>query len=80
MRRSALLSAVVAASISLVVGGASAGTARPGAVRVCGSAWTAAPLPAISGSGGLEDVAASSPTDAWAVGHRSTPATRKATP
>ena len=77
MRRSALLSAVVAASISLVVGGASAGTARLGAARVCGSAWTAAPLPAISGSGGLEDVAASSPTDAWAVGHRFDPGDQK---
>ena len=77
MRRSALLSAVVAASISLVVGGASVGTARPGAARVCGAAWTAAPLPAISGSGGLEDVAASSPTDAWAVGHRFDPGDQK---
>ena len=80
MRRSALLSAVVAASISLVIGGASAGTARLGAARVCGSAWTAAPLPAISGSGGLEAVAASSPTDAWAVGHRFDPGDQKATP
>ncbi len=44
---------------------------------MCGSAWTAAPLPAISGSGGLEDVAASSPTDAWAVGHRFDPGDQK---
>ena len=48
-----------------------------GAARVCGSAWTAAPLPAISGSGGLEDVAATSPTDAWAVGHRYDPGDQK---
>lgn len=60
----------IAAAISLVLGGASTGAARPTGGRACGIAWTAASQPALSGSGGLDDVAAASPTDAWAVGHR----------
>ena len=60
----------IATAMSLVLGGATIGEARSGSGRTCGAAWTVAPQPAISGSGGLEDVAASSSTDAWAVGHR----------
>ncbi|MGZ5213550.1 MAG: hypothetical protein ACXWEG_10715 [Actinomycetota bacterium] len=63
----------IAAAGAMVMGGASIGVARSAVMRVCGAAWTAAPQPAISGSGGLEDVAATSSTDAWAVGHRFDP-------
>jgi len=67
-RMTATLSA--AAVIASVLGRVPAGTARPMSGRACGSAWTVAAQPAPSGSGGLEDVAASSVVDAWAVGHR----------
>ncbi len=60
----------IVATMSLVLGGTTSGYARPAPGRTCGAAWTVAPQPAISGAGGLEDVAASSSTDAWAVGHR----------
>ena len=66
-RRSAACVSIAAAA--LVMGGTSIGVARPAVHRACGVAWTAAPQPAISGSGGLEDVSATSSTDAWAVGH-----------
>ncbi len=59
----------IVATMSLVLGGTTSGYARPAPGRTCGAGWTVAPQPAISGAGGLEDVAASS-TDAWAVGHR----------
>lgn len=71
-RAAALLS--VGAAVSLVVGGAPTGAARLVDRRACGAAWTAAAQPALSGSGGLEDVAATSSTDAWAVGNRYDPA------
>lgn len=58
---------------ALVMGGASIGVARSAVGRACGAAWTAAPQPALSGSGGLAGVAATSSTDAWAVGHRFDP-------
>jgi hypothetical protein len=63
----------IASAMSLVLGGTTTGLARPASGRTCGTAWTVAPQPAISGSSGLEDVAASSSTDAWAVGHRFDP-------
>jgi len=63
----------VATVMSLVLGGAATSLARPAPGRTCGAAWTVAVQPSISGSGGLEDVAASSTTDAWAVGHRFDP-------
>jgi hypothetical protein len=65
---------VIAAAMSLALGGASIGAARPEAGGVCGVAWTVAPQPVISGSGGLDDMAAISPTDAWGVGSRYDPA------
>lgn len=77
MRRAIVTSLVVTASIMCVVAAGSIGNARPTAARVCGVAWTAGPFPAISGSGGLEDVAAVSATDAWAVGHRYDPGDQK---
>ncbi len=70
MGRSGAVRLSIATAMSLVLGGTSIGTAQPATGRACGSAWTVAPQPAISGSGGLDDVAATSPTDAWAVGHR----------
>jgi hypothetical protein len=76
VRRAIATSLVVTASISFVVA-SSVGNAHPAAAHVCGAAWTAAPLPAISGSGGLEDVAAVSATGAWAVGHRYDPGDQK---
>jgi hypothetical protein len=64
---------IVAAS-SLVLGAAPSGAAAGlSAVRLCGAGWTAAPQPAIAGSGGLAGVVATSPADAWAVGHRFDP-------
>ncbi len=69
-RRSAIWPSILAA-VSLVSASASTVAALPMSGRACGSTWTVATQP--SGSGGLEDVAATSPTDAWAVGHRYDP-------
>ena len=78
MRRGAFTSVMtIVAIVAFVVGDAAIGSAHPALARACGSAWTAAPLPAITGSGGLEDVAAASPTDAWAVGNRYDPGDQK---
>ena len=62
----------VATVLSLVVGGAWVATARSSGFA-CGSDWTAATMPPIAGTGGLDDVAAFSSTDAWAVGSRYDP-------
>ncbi len=62
----------VATALSLVVGGAWVATARSSGFA-CGSDWTAATMPPIAGTGGLDDVAAFSSTDAWAVGSRYDP-------
>ena len=72
-RRGAAWLLIVSAS-SFVLGAAPVGAARPAAGRTCGVAWTVATQPAISGSGSLEDVSATSSTDAWAVGSRYDPA------
>ena len=64
----------VGAVMFLVVGGAPTGAARQVDRRACGAAWTVATQPALSGSGTLEDVAATAATDAWAVGNRYNPA------
>jgi len=68
MRRTlvAVLSIVTAGSLVLI--GVPAGTARPMGGRGCTGAWTVAPQPAPAGSGGLNAAAATSSSDAWAVG------------
>ena len=73
MRRGVISIGAIAASLTLVIAGVAVGSARPATARVCGTAWTAAPLPAIVGTGGLDDVSATSATDAWAVGFRYDP-------
>ena len=68
MRRTlvAVLSIITAGSLVLI--GVPAGTARPMGGRGCTGAWTVAPQPAPAGSGGLNAAAATSSSDAWAVG------------
>ncbi|MGH2595399.1 MAG: hypothetical protein ACRDH7_05500 [Actinomycetota bacterium] len=66
-RRTAAWVSVVAA-VAMSFGGASTAAARQPIARGCGDAWTVAPQPAFTGSGGLDDIAALSVTDAWAVG------------
>ncbi len=72
-RRAATLISIMAASMLILGVGASVAAGRTSVAPLCGSAWSAAPMPAISGSGGLAGAAATSSTDAWAVGHRFDP-------
>ncbi len=62
----------IATTASVVVLGvvvAPSGSAGPLASRGCAGAWTVAPQPpSVAGSGQLQGVSASAPTDAWAVG------------
>ena len=62
----ALLSIVTLASLVLV--GVTGGAAHPLVGRGCAGTWTVALQPAPAGAGGLNAVAATSPTDAWSVG------------
>jgi hypothetical protein len=68
MRRPIVAQVSLVMLASSVLVGAPAG-AQPIVGRTCAGSWTVAPQPAPGGSGGLEGVAATSPADAWAVGH-----------
>lgn len=65
MRRAIAL----AASLVVLVTGPPSGAAGPLRARGCSDAWTVVPQPpSMPGSGQLQGVSASSPSDAWAVG------------